>query len=119
MAKSLVIMITKPPFGSIHAAEAIRLANGAISYGHEVTMVLIGDGIYTAKKDQKAEGAGWTSLGPLLEKLLSSGRAKVLVDITSASKRGMIAKDLVAGVELADGSSVFSAMANAERSTIF
>lgn len=119
MAKSLAIIITRPPFGAIHAAEAIRLANGAVSYGHEVEIILLGDGVYAAKKGQKAEGAGWTSLSPLLEKLASSGRAKVLVDNASASARGIGLNDLAVGAELMDSSGISSAIANAGRSTVF
>ncbi|MDG7010787.1 MAG: DsrE family protein [Nitrososphaerota archaeon] len=119
MAKSLAIAITKAPFGTIHAAEAIRLANGAISYGHEVTVVLIGDGIYMAKTGQKAEEAGWTSLSPLLEKLVSSGRAKVLVDSGSAVERGVRAEDLVAGAAVSEGRSISLAMADADRCVVF
>jgi len=119
LVKTLAIIITKPPFGAIHAAEAIRLANGAVSYGHEVKIILLGDGVYVARKGQRAEEAGWTSLSPLLEKLASSGRAKVLVDNASADERGIALKDLAAGVELSDGSSISSAIANADRSTVF
>jgi sulfur relay (sulfurtransferase) DsrF/TusC family protein len=119
LAKSLAIAITKAPFGGIHAAEAIRLANGAISYGHEVTIILTGDGVYVAKKGQKAEENGWISLSPLLEKLVTSGRAKVLVDNGSAVERGVHAEDLVAGAVVSEGRNISSAMADADRCVVF
>ena len=119
MAKSLAIAITKAPFGGIHAAEAIRLANGAISYEHEVTIILTGDGVYVAKKGQKAEENGWISLSPLLEKLVTSGRAKVLVDNGSAVERGVHAEDLVAGAVVSEGRNISSAMADADRCVVF
>ena len=119
MTKSLAIAITKGPFGTIHAAEAIRLANGAVSYGHEVTILLLGDGVYVAKSGQKAEEAGWTSLSPLLEKLVSSGRARVLVDNDSAGERGIHTEDLVAGAVLSDDREISSAIAGADRSVVF
>lgn len=112
-------MITKPPFGSIHAAEALRLANGALSFGHRVMVILIGDGVYVAKGGQKAEEEGWTSLSPIIENLISSGRARTLVDQDSATERGVKLQDLPKGVEMVSTGSISSAIAGAERSTVF
>ena len=117
--KSLAILITKAPFGTIHAAEAIRLANGAISYGHEVSILLVGDGVLVAKSEQRAEETGWTSLSPLLQKLASSSRARVLADLDSAKERGLSESDIVEGIRLIDSSAIFSTAASSQRTVIF
>ena len=117
--KSLAILITKAPFGTIHAAEAIRLANGALAYGHEVSVLLVGDGVLVAKSGQRAEETGWTSLSPLLQKLASSGRARVLADFDSAKLRGLDESDIVEGIRLVDSSTISSTAANSQRTVIF
>ncbi|MDH2900160.1 MAG: DsrE family protein [archaeon] len=117
--KSLAIVITKAPFGTIHAAEAIRLANGATSYGHHVSLLLVGDGVLVAKKGQKAEETGWTSLSPLLEKMASAARARVLADLNSAKQRGLSQGDFGEGIELVERDTIFSAIGNSQRITIF
>ena len=117
--KSLSIIITKPPFGTIHDAEAVRLANGALSYGHDVTVVLVGDGILLAKQGQKAEESGWTSLSPLLEKLASSTHGEVLVDAEAANEMGLTENDLVAGVKLVESEIISSKVASSERTAVF
>ena len=115
--KSLVIIITKPPFGTIHDAEAVRLANGALSYGHGVTIVLVGDGVLLAKQGQKAEESGWTSLSPLIEKLAT--HAEVLADAEAANNMGLAQSDLVAGVKLVEGEVILSKVAGSERTAVF
>lgn len=117
--KSLSIVISKPPFGTIHAAEALRLANGAISYGHKVSILLIGDGVYTAKAGQKAEETGWASLSTILEKAAVSGQAKVLADKKSALDRGLGENDFVQGVELVGEEDVQSITTASEAVTVF
>ena len=119
--KSLSIIITKPPFGLIHAAEAVRLANGAVAYGHDVSLILVDDGILVAKKGQRAENSGWTSLSPLIEKLAasSSKKSKVLADVDSAKRIGLHQSDLVEGVKLVESVVIASTVSASDRTAIF
>ena len=118
--KSLSIIITRPPFGMIHAAEAVRLANGAAAYGHDVSIILVNDGILVAKKGQKAEDGGWTSLSPLVEKLAaSSKRVRVLADIDSARQIGLTQNDFVEGVRLVESEIISSTVIGSDRTAIF
>jgi uncharacterized protein involved in oxidation of intracellular sulfur len=105
--KSVCVMITEGPFGTVHAAEALRLANGATAYGHRVTILLVDDGVLVAKKGQKAEEAGWTSLSAVLEKAASGG-ARVLADRASLDERGLAPEELVEGVEVVGEGAVSS-----------
>ncbi len=117
--KSLCIMITKPAFGMIHAAEAIRLVNGALSYGHKVALVLVEDGILIAKKGQNAEEGGWTSLSSLVEKLSTSAKITVLADIEDAEELGITQNDLAHGVKLVELSKIASTLVSSDRTAIF
>ncbi len=117
--KSLSIIISKPPFGTIHAAEALRMANGAISYGHSVSILLIGDGVYAARKGQRAEETGWTSLSPILGKSATSGRARVFAGRKSAADRGLGEDDLIQGVQLVGEDEALSIAVRSEAVAVF
>ena len=118
--KSFSIIITKPPFGMVHASEAIRLANGAVAYGHDVSIVLVGDGILVAKRGQAAEGSGWTSLSQLVEKLATGAKkARVLADIDGVRQIGLSETDLVDGVELVESKFIASTVIASEKTVTF
>ncbi len=117
--KSICIIMSKPPFGTVHAAEALRLANGAVSYGHDVTILLVDDGVFAAKKGQRAEDTGWTSFAPLLERLTSTGRVRVLADTSSVEERGLTEKDLAVGVQLVENRVISSITASSQMITVF
>lgn len=117
--KRVSVVISKPPFGTIHAAEALRLANGAVGYGHTVSILLIGDGVFAAKRGQRAEEGGWTSLSPILEKLAASDNAKVFVDMKSARERQLGEADLIKGAELVGEDKASSIAAGSEVVTVF
>ena len=96
MSEKLCLIIRRAPFGSLHAAEGIRLANGVTVYGGELTIVLVDDGVYVAKKDQRAEESGWTSLSDEVTKL--SRQARICVHVASLRSAGLDAESLVDGV---------------------
>ncbi len=68
MSDSICMFIRNAPYGKIQAAEAIRHINGAIAGGLETVVVLVNDGVYLAKDDQKAKEAGWTSQSDVVKK---------------------------------------------------
>ncbi|MGQ9465207.1 MAG: DsrE family protein [bacterium] len=50
--KKIVILSTKPPYGSSISAEAFRAGLGLAFSEMQVDLILIGDGVYGAIKDQ-------------------------------------------------------------------
>jgi sulfur relay (sulfurtransferase) DsrF/TusC family protein len=96
LGDNLCLIIRKAPFGSLHAAEGIRLANGKIAHGGGLTIVLVDDGVYVAKKGQRAEESGWTSLSDEVTKL--SKRVRTCVHIGSLKSAGLQAENLVDGI---------------------
>ena len=63
MENSLCILLRHPPYGQIHAAEAIRHM-GARLEGIETSLVLVDDGVYVARDEQNTGGTNWTPLRP-------------------------------------------------------
>ena len=100
MGDNLCLIIRKAPFGSLHAAEGIGLANGKIAHGGGLTIVLVDDGVYVAKKGQRAEESGWTSLSDEVAKLAK--RARICVHMDSLKLAGLRAESLVDGIAQID-----------------
>lgn len=116
--KKLSIVITRPPFGTINAAEALRFANGAAAYGHDLSLILVNDGVLTAKRNQKAEPSGYTSLSPLVENLAKKG-SKILIDAYSVSRLGLCKEDFVKEVKFVDICEISSNLLASEMRAIF
>jgi len=101
MKNSLCILIRRPPYGQIHAAEAIRHSGGALAEGLATRVVLLDDGVYVAREGQNCGGTGWTVLAPELMKMIAKG-AQVLVHTPSAHARGLGPEDCIVGLEWID-----------------
>jgi sulfur relay (sulfurtransferase) DsrF/TusC family protein len=102
MEHSLCILIRRPPYGQIHAAEAIRHAAGALNEGIETNIILIDDGVYVARDGQNVGDTEWTPLAPALLKPLAKG-ARVFVHSPSSQARGLLeGEHFVVGVEMMD-----------------
>ncbi|MFQ6077084.1 MAG: DsrE family protein [Candidatus Bathyarchaeia archaeon] len=115
MPKTLCVIVRRAPYGTIHAAEAIRLVNGGVTYGLKTEAIFIDDGVYVAKADQEA--GLWTPLSDALKQTLglstvledgTESGAEICVHKGSMEARGLRDKDLVKGImtvgdgELAD-----------------
>ncbi|MEM2915261.1 MAG: DsrE family protein, partial [Candidatus Bathyarchaeia archaeon] len=86
MVKSTVIIITKPPYGHENAYGALYTAIAGQETTLPSTIVLVGDGVYCALKNQTSED---TIRYPSIEKLfhtLSAG-TEILVEETSLVER--------------------------------
>ncbi len=105
MNESLCILVRRAPYGTIHAAEAFRHLTGALNSGLKVTAILVDDGIYMAKNNQKTQTFGWTSLSESLTSFLNNVKgkdAKVYIHDSSLKVRGLEKEHLIEGIELMD-----------------
>lgn len=116
MADRLCILVHRPPYGGIHAAEAVRHLNGAASQGLEATAILLEDGVYVARAGQDVGATGWTALSPVLEDALrgaGSGSPRLLVDRESLHARGLPAESLIPGSTVVDEQAIADALSRA------
>ncbi|MBI5651025.1 MAG: DsrE family protein [Chloroflexi bacterium] len=119
MNNSLCILIRRPPYGQIHAAEAIRHAGGALAEGLVTRVALIDDGVYVARAGQDTSATAWTALAPALAKTIEKG-APVLVHLSSAIARGLaIEKDFVAGAQIIDDAEFMRVIAASDAVMIY
>ncbi len=102
MKNSLCILIRRPPYGQIHAAEAVRHLGGALAEGIPTNVLLVDDGVYVARDGQDVGSTSWTALVAPLTKGIAKG-ARVYVHTPSAQTRGLLsAEHFIVGVELTD-----------------
>lgn len=105
MDKSMCILISRAPYGTVPAAEGVRHLSGALQSGLSAVAVLVDDGVWLARARQTPGGSGFTSLSEALHAALNSAALplpRVLVHQPSLAERGLSPADLLAGVEFVD-----------------
>src|SRR5262245_50443031 len=88
MAKYMLIE-SRDPFDSNDVAFSYDLATGLAKAGHEVTLLLVQNGVLPARRGAKADG---------LAAVMKAG-VKVLADDFSLTERGIAPARLAAGVQ--------------------
>ncbi len=126
MAKDILIVVRRGPYGSFQGAEGIRHANGGLSMGFRPVFVLIDDGVYMAKADQDPGDSPWLSMGQTLEELVARGLyenkerpAEFYAEKESLAKRGLDESDLVEGLGIINHKKVSELMASNHLQLIF
>jgi sulfur relay (sulfurtransferase) DsrF/TusC family protein len=114
----LAVILKKPPYGEIHAAEAVRHALGAVGDDIEVSLLLVGGGVLLSKADQSEGQTGYTNLGEALKDLADMG-GEILADKASLREYGLDAGDLIESVTIANSHAISEKIQDAEKSLIF
>jgi sulfur relay (sulfurtransferase) DsrF/TusC family protein len=111
MAKKIVILLRKPPHGSLFPAEGLRVAV-AVS-ASEAKVVAIEDSIYAFVKE-----ADMTLYKHHLD-FLKEAEIPVLIDNDSLEARGLAKKDLVETVVIEEHSKILDTIAEADATLTF
>lgn len=128
MVKSVCILVRKPPYGSMDAAEAVRHINGALAAGLRTRAVLLGDGVYVATRNQDAAVAGWTSLSAAIEQSVTSGaslrggavnRAEVYAHGPSLEQQGLTGERLIEGAQVITDTELAEILAGSDSVLVF
>lgn len=121
MGKALLVLVDRPPYGSIQPAEALRHARGALTKGWDVVLTLAGDGVYTALPDQAPRTGEWVSLSGAVSQFMEEGRGRgvVLAETGALATRGISASDLIPGIQPVALRELASVLARADRVLIF
>jgi len=114
---NLLVILRKPPYGVVNAAEAVRHAGAAAGFDYKATLYLIGSGVFTAKKNQEAGDSGFSGLGESLE--LMSDEMEIYVCQNSLRESGLVKDDLLDGLKVDDGSVLKQALKNAQSVMIY
>ena len=114
----IAMILRKPPYGDINAAEAVRHALGAVSDDWKVSLMLVDGGVLLAKEGQDDTGTGFTNLGNTLKDCLEMG-VEVYADYLSLTEHSVKKEELPAGVQVRNESDIAAIMKSADQTMIF
>lgn len=116
--RKVVMILRKPPYGDINAAEAVRHALGAVTQDIKVSLILVDGGVQLARKGQDDTDTGFTNLESALKDCKGIG-VEVIADDVSLIGYGLNKEDLVEGVETASEAAIAALIKQAGSTMIF
>jgi tRNA 2-thiouridine synthesizing protein D len=114
----VAMIVRRPPYGDINAAEAVRHALGAVSDGWRVSLILVDGGVLLARRGQDDTGTGFTNLEETLKNCGDMG-IDVYADRLSLSERSLKEDAIVLGVLVKNESEIASIIRSAGKTLIF
>jgi len=114
----VAMILRKPPYGDINAAEALRHVMGGIDAELDISLILIDGGVLLAKKGQDQSGSGFTNLGKTLQVCINM-ETKVHADKSSINEQHLELTDIVDGVKIVNSSEIAEIMKATETTIIF
>jgi len=105
--QSALIIMDKAPYGYENALSGIYIAIASLDKGIQTDILLMGDGVYTALKDQFPEKTiGYPSVGELTYSIFPEGN--LFVHLDSLTQRGIEYEDLAEIAELIDDKTLYN-----------
>lgn len=114
----IAMILRKPPYGDINAAEAVRHALGAASGEWKVSLILVDGGVLLAKKGQDDTGTGFTNLEATLADCIDMG-VDVYADQLSLVEQSVRQEELPAGIQVKNESDIASILKAADKAMLF
>lgn len=116
--ESISIILTKSPYGSVDAAEAVRHALGAVIEDMTVSLFLLDGGVNAAKKGQDTSSTSYLSLESGISDCIEMG-VKVYTDRTSLKESNRESAEIVEGIEILGASEIAEIIQNSDVTMIF
>ncbi len=98
MAK-VSIVLRRPPYGTVDAAEAVRHALGGITNDFDVNLILVDGGIHAARRDQDVSSTVYSAIGSEIIDCIDMG-VNVYADSASADAMQVRYADIIDGIRL-------------------
>ena len=114
----IAIILRKPPYGDISAAEAVRHALGAASGDIKASLILVDGGVLLSRKGQDDTETGFTNLESTLKDCIELG-VEVFADNLSLIEHSLKKEDILEGVEVVDESDIAAVLKKADTAMIF
>jgi tRNA 2-thiouridine synthesizing protein D len=112
----IAIMIFESPYGREKVYTAMRFALTALTDGHQVTIILIQDGIFVGKKDQKP--SDYPNLAEYLQNAIDQG-LKVIACGVCCNARGVKQDDFIDGITIVGMHEIVQAVTESDKTLTF
>jgi tRNA 2-thiouridine synthesizing protein D len=116
--RTVAVVLKRPPYGQIEAAEAVRHALGAASGELAVRLLLVDGGVHLARSGQESASGGLTNLGETLQDCLQMGVA-VYAEETSLQEHAVARGSIIAGVQIVPSGTLTELIASADATLLF
>jgi len=114
----IAMILRKPPYGDINAAEAVRHALGGVSSDLSVSLILVDGGVLLARMGQDDTGTGFINLEGTLKDCMEMG-VEVFADNLSLIEQGLRKEEIVEGVAVVSESDIAALLKTADTAMIF
>ncbi|HTZ17198.1 MAG TPA: DsrE family protein [Dissulfurispiraceae bacterium] len=115
---SICIILRRPPYGTVDAAEAIRHALGGVTEEMGTQLLLVDGGVNAARNGQDPASTGYASIEEGIRDCIDMG-VEVSVDGESLKAAGMGPQDLIDGAKILDGPEIAAIIKDAGTTMIF
>lgn len=95
MATDVCILVRSAPYGTVMPAEALRSAIGLNVFDHDITLLLMDDGVLSLARASEPGGLGMKPLQHAVADLAGLPGITVAVHLPSLEERGLDLDDLV------------------------
>ena len=114
----IAMVLRRPPYGDINAAEAVRHAMGAAADELSVALLLVDGGVLLARKGHDETGSGYTNLEGALRDCVDLG-VEVFADAASLKAQHLAGPDLTAGVTIVESGEIVKLIRDARATMLF
>lgn len=115
---SISIILRRPPYGSIDAAEAIRHALGGITEDMSVKLIVVDSGVQAVRKRQDISNTEYLSIEEGIKDCIDMGAA-VYVDKSSIREEHLEAEDMIEGIIIINSSGIAEIIGESDTTMIF
>jgi sulfur relay (sulfurtransferase) DsrF/TusC family protein len=115
---SVCIILRKPPYGTVDAAEAVRHALGGVIEELAVRLILLDAGVHAARKAQNTSDSEYDSIAEGISDCLDMD-VNVYADSTSLEHEGLDESVLVKGVQIIDRSELSELITVSNQTMVF
>ncbi|WP_106478159.1 sulfurtransferase complex subunit TusC [Phytohalomonas tamaricis] len=101
-SKRILIVLRHAPHGSSWSREGLEAALVGAALGQEVSLLFMGDGVFTLCSEQQVGALGQKGTAPMIDVLPMYDIERLCVDEQALIARGLETKDLMVAIEYVD-----------------
>lgn len=115
---TVCIMLRRPPYGAVDAAEALRHALGGVTEEMAVNLILVDGGVQAARAAQDTAGSEYASIAEGIRDCIDMGVA-VYAERLSLKDQGLDVSELIGGVVVAGSHEIAEVIRDSDTTMVF